>query len=769
MANPVQVRRSTAVRGQLVTLSLVLFLGACGGEGNSSQPSPSAPPSTPPPAQQLIASVSVSPPTAELAPPAVVTLTATARDASGAVIGGRAATWSSVNPAVATVDALGAVTAVAAGSATIQATIGGVIGAATITVIPAPVVTVVVAPANASVVAGSTTALTVTARDSRGIVLTDRPVTWSSSDATIATISATGVVTGVTPGSATITASVGGSASTALVTVLPRPVARVDVSPAATSMILGTTTTLVATARDSAGTVVSGRMVTWSSSANTVAPVGINGVVTAVSPGTATIRATVDGISGVSTVTVASLPPATMEVVGSATQQGLIGRPLADSLAVRVRAANGTPVANVPVSWATAQGALSTGSTVTDAQDVARVQWIPSPGAASATATAAGLPIARFEATTRAGGACTIAPSAATRRFSLGPTDFTLSLRSSAPLRIAVLFVDYPGLPASENAEQLARTIVDPGIALLREMSYGRVNISTVVFPTWYRMPQPITSYTWSTYDGHRRHLLDVLSITDPSIDFSSFDALYVFSPPAPDKPVSPTFNGGITANVVADGRNFGNAVTFGNDSRSQGPAITVHETGHMFGLVDLYAFATNNGPVYSGHPFRFVGAWSPMSNVFNPAHILTWEKRKLGWIDESQVDCLDAQGGVEAVITPNQTVGGRKMVVVPIDTSSAIVVEVRNNLALEANLCSSGVLIYQVDARTQTGQGPAQLLGSRLTTSGNAFNKCGPWADATFGWGAPPITSYVHSPTGTSVTVLGAETGGAYRVRVKR
>lgn len=304
---------------------------------------------------------------------------------------------------------------------------------------------------------------------------------------------------------------------------------------------------------------------------------------------------------------------------------------------------------------------------------------------------------------------------------------------------------------------------------MLREMSHGRIDITTVAFPTWFRMPKAITQYDWTTGLGHRDYLLDVLSVTNPSIDFSTFDALYVFSPPSANKPISPTFNGGTTANVVADGRNFGNAVTFGQDSRTYGPAILVHETGHMMGLVDLYAFTPAGGTNYPGNQTKFVGAWSIMSNVFNPAHFLTWEKRKLGFITPQQVDCLDTEGGVEEVITPSQVDGGFKMVGALIDASSALVVEVRNNLGIDANLCSQGVLIYVVDARILSGNGPAQVMGSRVTTSGAAFNKCGPWADGTFGFGTSPPLSYSHPGTNISVTVLGPGPNGAYRVRVKR
>lgn len=635
---------------------------------------------------------------------------------------------------------------------------------------PAAIATVAISPTTGQLIPGGTITLTATARDAFGNTLTGRGTpSWSSTTPSVATVDANGVVTAVLAGTTSVQGTISGVAGSASINVSPVPVATVSVSPLTATVVVGSTTLLAAVARDAAGNLLSGRAATWSSASSTIATVSPAGVVTGVAPGVASISATVDGVVGTSSVSVTAPPPTTLEIVQGASQQGLTNRPLADSLVVRVRAATGVAVSGATVTWATTAGALSSASTVSDAQGLARVQWSPSAGTATTTATVAGVTPTTFTAVAQAGGVCSLAPSNATRRFSLGSTDHTLSLRASNALRAAVLFVDYPALAATETPAQLMSSVVDPGVTLLREMSYSRINLTTVAFPQWYRMPQAISSYDWSTFAGHRQFLLDVLSVTDAAIDFSSFDALYVFSPPSPNKAISPTFNGGTSANVVADGRNFGNAVTFGTDVRTFGPTIMAHETGHMLGLVDLYAFFPAGGTSYAGNQFKFVGAWSMMSNVFNAAHFLTWEKRKLGWIDDAQVDCLNASGGVEAVLSPNQVAGGRKMVVVPIDTSSALVVEVRNNVALDANLCAAGVLLYQVDARISSGEGPAQLLGSRASTTGTAFSKCGPWADGTFGFGSTPIATYTHPPSGATVTVLRAESDGSYRVRVKR
>src|SRR5207247_3757652 len=111
-----------------------------------------------------------------------------------------------------------------------------------------------------------------------------------------------GLVSGVTPGSATITATSEGKSGTSAITVTPVPVASVDVTPPSASVQAGQTVQLTGTPRDAGGTPLSGRTVTWSSSNTAVATVGNGGLVSGVTPGAATITATSEGKSGTSTI-----------------------------------------------------------------------------------------------------------------------------------------------------------------------------------------------------------------------------------------------------------------------------------------------------------------------------------------------------------------------------------------------------------------------------------------------------------------------------------
>ena len=186
---------------------------------------------------------------------------------------------------------------------------GGVADTAVVTVTPAPVTSVMVTPTSASVLQGQTLQLTATIKDSAGNVLSGRAVTWTSSDASVATVSSSGLVRAVATGSVTITATSEGRSGTAAIVVANTPVASVVVTPTSAGVLVGGTVQLAASPRDAAGNALAGRTVTWASSNNGVATVNGSGVVTGVTVGSATITATSEAKSGTGAITVTAPPP----------------------------------------------------------------------------------------------------------------------------------------------------------------------------------------------------------------------------------------------------------------------------------------------------------------------------------------------------------------------------------------------------------------------------------------------------------------------------
>lgn len=241
---------------------------------------------------------------------AAVQLTAQTLDSAGNVLTGRTVTWSSSNESVAIVTSSGRVVSQDTGSATITATSEGVSGNATIVVTPVPVASVTVAPSTKSLTVGDTLTFVATTKDAHGNVLTGRVVTWSSDNNAVAIVSATGLVAAVGPGGAHIIATSEGQSGQATLTVVPVPIASVSVSPQDTTMTAGDSAQFSAQPKDSNGNPLAGRVVTWSSSDNTIATVSSTGEVTAVAAGgPITITATSEGVPGSTQLTVVAPPP----------------------------------------------------------------------------------------------------------------------------------------------------------------------------------------------------------------------------------------------------------------------------------------------------------------------------------------------------------------------------------------------------------------------------------------------------------------------------
>ena len=174
---------------------------------------------------------------------------------------------------------------------------GGVAG-------PPPIATLAVALEQSSIVIGGTTTATATPKDASGNVLTGRLIAWSSDVPAVATVSAAGVVTAVSPGFANIRATSEGHTGSTGLAVVSSAVASVTVSLASSTIGVGRTTQATATTRDANGSVVTGRSVTWASDNTSVATVSATGVVRGVAAGSTNITATSEGKSGSAGVTV---------------------------------------------------------------------------------------------------------------------------------------------------------------------------------------------------------------------------------------------------------------------------------------------------------------------------------------------------------------------------------------------------------------------------------------------------------------------------------
>ena len=161
--------------------------------------------------------------------------------------------WATADAKIATVSGLGGSQRVAAGLVHIAASAVGKSAIAEITVVPTPVATVRLTPGNRDLLVGQTAQLSAQTLDADGNALTGRPVSFTTSNATVATVNNAGLVTALAEGSAIITAASEGKSAGSSITVSSVPVSSVAMTPSGSDLVVGQTTQLKAEPRDGSG------------------------------------------------------------------------------------------------------------------------------------------------------------------------------------------------------------------------------------------------------------------------------------------------------------------------------------------------------------------------------------------------------------------------------------------------------------------------------------------------------------------------------------
>lgn len=267
-----------------------------------------------------LTSMTISPPSPQLAIGTELALSAEGTFSDGTTRDLTAtATWASSDPAVATVsDAAanrGLLSGVSAGTTSITATVSGIVASASAVVTSATLESIAVEPATSNLAVDATLKYLARGTFSDGSTqdLTEQ-VTWASSDPGVATISNAagnrGEARGVSAGTTEISATFGTTVGTAQLTVVNVTLDAIEITPANPSIVTGTSTKLEATAVFSDGSRQNvSEAANWTSSDAAVASVsnafGARGTVTGNSAGSASISASVNGVSGSTTVTVA--------------------------------------------------------------------------------------------------------------------------------------------------------------------------------------------------------------------------------------------------------------------------------------------------------------------------------------------------------------------------------------------------------------------------------------------------------------------------------
>lgn len=210
---------------------------------------------------------------------------------------------------------------------------------------PASPKTAVLTPATTDISVGQKVKFTAELKDAAGNKTSARATTWFAAPFDLAAVDESGTVSFFSPGEVLVGAVVGGKAVLTKVMVKAGPVTRIDIQPVKTPLVIGANTRLSATPRGSEGNPRADATLSWTSNKPEVATVDGAGVVTAISPGQATISASSgSGKSSVDlTVVNSTLTGLSIEPRSKTTLTG-------DVVRFNVRATSG-PADNNAVRW----------------------------------------------------------------------------------------------------------------------------------------------------------------------------------------------------------------------------------------------------------------------------------------------------------------------------------------------------------------------------------------------------------------------------------
>ncbi|WP_282695607.1 M6 family metalloprotease domain-containing protein [Streptomyces sp. CC208A] len=346
-------------------------------------------------------------------------------------------------------------------------------------------------------------------------------------------------------------------------------------------------------------------------------------------------------------------------------------------------------------------------------------------GAASLTALAAlaatGL-VAGPAAAAPSAGPCALPRTAA--HHSLGLDSWNGSYpRPERSLDAVMIFLSFPDATPLTTPEELAADHFPATTEFFRRASYGRFTLHPHPRADWTPMPRPSTDYDIRRdWDAGKRaaYLKDAIAAADDSVDFSRYDIVYlVADPDAPGVDSDATKVVNLERPLEADGARIRRVVTV-FERHPPDRNVLAHETGHVFDLPDLYRRPLDGKGDWDTH----VGDWDLMGSQFGLApDPFGWHKWKLGWLDRSQVTCV--QGGeprlvaLEPVSAAPATPAARstRLAVVRTGPDSVLAVEARAATGNDADTCTEGVLVYRVRAGTPSGGGPVEVVDGHPAT----------------------------------------------------
>lgn len=212
--------------------------------------------------------------------------------------------------------------------------------------------------------------------------------------------------------------------------------------------------------------------------------------------------------------------------------------------------------------------------------------------------------------------------------------DWSKFLKPTGTLRMLVIPVDFPDVPATESAESELKFLSEVS-DFFAQSSQGKLRLEIDSSMGWVRMTKTAGYYKTAFW---AEKINDAIDLVDPIVDFSKYELVLFYV----------SKNNLITTEAGAlpgfpdrkpDGLSQIRGVYLGNDfwrQKGHHSGVTIHETLHVFGLPDLYP--VNKDGTKNVGVFDMMDGYTPKLG----ARLFYWNRWKLGWLNDAQVSCLN-------------------------------------------------------------------------------------------------------------------------------
>ena len=330
------------------------------------------------------------------------------------------------------------------------------------------------------------------------------------------------------------------------------------------------------------------------------------------------------------------------------------------------------------------------------------------------------------------------------------------AMPSVGSIQVAVLFVDFPDIPATRSPDDEAEIFLPFAEEYLESVSYGKLDLEFVLLRRWLRVENNHDFYLTKGRLGIGSSINgEVARLADPEFDFTGYEGIMIVMPGS-------HFTGG---NALGSSETDEGTITtvrmntFVSEAFWDQGRVAAHELAHHFGLLDFYPYDAGlhqippapEGEIWAhnriglmGLQFNFLtdpqdprlayesrlsdgSSFTNYSYSTEAFEMLAWSRWQLGWLDQTQIRCVTESETTVSLSPVADPTDGIVMVAVPLSQTELIVLESRRKIGYDAarelqwgngyvanipSLAAEGVLVYTVDAALGTGRLPVKIAG---------------------------------------------------------